>query len=255
MTALLDVQGIEKHYFNNIGMFKKERIDALNPISFTLNAGETLAVIGDTGSGKSTLGKLLAGAEELSGGQIFLEGHALDDSYEKQRNSQIRFIFQDPKRSLNPSVKVGNILSAPLNFNTHKSVKERLEKIRETLLKVGLLPEHTEYYPHMLSTGQLQRVALARAIILDPKILVLDEAVASLDPSVRAQIVNLLLDLQDSQKLSYILITHHLGIVKHISDKLMVLHHGDIVEYGRTTEVFANPQHKQTQKMLASQDF
>lgn len=255
MTALLEVQGIEKHYFKNTRLFQKKRIDALNPISFEVNKGETLAIIGDTGSGKSTLGKLLAGAEEPSNGQMFLAGQSLNESYEKQRNQQIRFIFQDPKRSLNPSVKVGNILAAPLNFNTQKSVKERLEKIRETLLKVGLLPEHTEYYPHMLSTGQLQRVALARAIILDPKILVLDEAVASLDPSVRAQIVNLLLDLQDSQQLSYILITHHLGIVKHISDKLMVLHQGDMVEYGNTTEVFANPQHKQTQKLLASQDF
>ncbi len=255
MSALLEVRAIEKHYFKNIGLFKKERINALNPISFTLNEGETLAVIGDTGSGKSTLGKVLAGAEEPSGGKIFLEGQALDESYEKQRNSQVRFIFQDPKRSLNPSVKVGNILAAPLRFNTEFSVKERIEKIRETLLKVGLLPEHTEYYPHMLSTGQLQRVALARAIILDPKILVLDEAVASLDPSVRAQIVNLLLDLQDAQKLSYILITHHLGIVKHISDTLMVLHQGELVEYGNTSDVFANPVHKQTQKMLISQDF
>lgn len=254
-VPLLAVQDIEKQYYQNISIFKRERIDALKPTTFSLNEGETLAVIGDSGSGKSTLGKLLAGAEQPSGGQIFLNGEALDESNEKQRNSEIRFIFQDPKSSLNPSVKVGNVLSAPLTFNTQKSVKERLEKIRETLLMVGLLPEHTEYYPHMLSTGQLQRVALARALILDPKILVLDEAVASLDPSVRAQIVNLLLDLQDSQKLSYILITHHLGVVKHISDMLMVLHQGEIAEFGSTEALFAAPKSKHTQRLLTSQDF
>jgi cationic peptide transport system ATP-binding protein len=164
-------------------------------------------------------------------------------------------IFQDPTRSLNPSVKIGKILSAPLRFNTHKSVKARIQKIRGTLSKVGLLPEHIEYYPHMLSTGQLQRVALARAIILDPKILVLDEAVASLDPSVKAQIINLLLELQASHNLSYILITHHLGIIRHISNQVLVLKDGKVIEQGNTLELFAKPKHLYTQKLLASQNF
>lgn len=254
-APLLDVQGLEKHYYTRLSMFKTQCTSALNPISFQLHKGETLAIVGEAGAGKSTLGKLLTGAEQPSSGTIYLEGQLLDESNEKYRCSQIRLIFQDPKKSLNPNVKIGDILSAPLTFNTEKSVKERLNKIRETLLKVGLLPEHIEYYPHMLSTGQLQRVALARALILDPKILVLDEAVASLDPSVRAQIVNLLLDLQASQDLAYILITHHLGIVKHISDSVMVLKAGNMVEYGDTREVFNFPQDVCTQKLLASQDF
>jgi cationic peptide transport system ATP-binding protein len=255
MTALLEVQAIEKHYVKNISVFKSKKINALSPISFNLHQGETLAVIGETGSGKTTLGRLLAGAESPTAGQIFLEGQELNQSNVKLRSCQIRLIFQDPKQSLNPNVKVGKILSAPLVFNTHNTVKERIEKIRETLLTVGLLPEHIEYYPHMLSTGQLQRVALARAIILDPKILVLDEAIASLDPSVRAQIINLLLDLQDSRNLAYILITHHLGIAKHISNTVMVLNDGEMVEYGETSVVFKDPQSKYTQKLLASQHF
>ena len=254
-VPLLDVQGLEKHYYTRLSMFKTQCVNALSPISFQLHKGETLAVIGEAGAGKSTLGKLLTGAEEPSHGSIHLEGQLLDESNEKYRCSQIRLIFQDPKKSLNPNVKIGDILSAPLTFNSDKSPKEKLNKIRETLLKVGLLPEHIEYFPHMLSTGQLQRVALARALILDPKILVLDEAVASLDPSVRAQIVNLLLDLQASQDLAYVLITHHLGIVKHISDSVLVLQDGKMVEYGRTREVFSYPQDVCTQKLLASQDF
>lgn len=255
MTALLDVQGLEKHYYNNVGWFKKTINYALKPLSFTLKQGETLGVIGEAASGKSTLAKVLVGAEPASRGKVYLEGIELNEQSDKLRCGQIRLIFQDPKKSLNPNVKIGTILAAPLKFNTHKSVKARLDKIRETLLKVGLLPEHIEYYPHMLSTGQLQRVALARAIILDPKILVLDEAIATLDPSVRAQIINLLLDLQDAQHLSYILITHHLGIVKHISNSVMVLKEGEVVEQGDTTEVFNNPQHKYTQKLLGSQSY
>lgn len=255
MTVLLDVQGLEKQYYAQHSIFKTECVNALAPTSFQLNKGETLAIIGEAGAGKSTLGKLLTGAEQPSGGKIWLEGELLDESNEKYRCCQIRLIFQDPKKSLNPNVKIGDILSAPLTFNTQKSVKERIEKIRETLLMVGLLPEHIEYYPHMLSTGQLQRVALARALIVDPKILVLDEAVASLDPSVRAQIVNLLLDLQDAHDLAYILITHHLGIVKHISNSVLVLKDGHMVEYGPTTDVFAYPEDINTQKLLSSQDF
>ena len=255
MSALLEVQALEKQYYSAVSAFKTRVTNALHPISFNLHQGETLAVIGETGSGKSTLGRLLAGAEVPSAGQVFFEGQVLDHHNLKQRSRQIRLIFQDPKKSLNPNVRIGKILSAPLTFNTHLSVKERIEKIRETLLMVGLLPEHIEYYPHMLSTGQLQRVALARAIILDPKVLVLDEAVASLDPSVRAQIMNLLLDLQENQKLSYILITHHLGIVKHISNSVIVLKEGKMVEHGATVDVFKHPKHRYTQKLLTSQDF
>lgn len=255
MTPLLQVNALEKHYTNHVSIFKKEITTALSPISFELQQGETLAVIGEAGAGKSTLGKMLAGAERPSSGSVILDGQELNESNEKYRCCQIRLIFQDPKKSLNPNVKIGKILLAPLIFNTHKSVKERIEKIRETLLKVGLLPEHTEYYPHMLSAGQLQRVSLARALILDPKILVLDEAVASLDPSVRAQIINLLLDLQDSHNLAYILITHHLGIVKHISNSVIVLKDGQMVEHGDTADVFRNPQDTYTQKLLSSQNF
>lgn len=255
MSMLLDVQGLEKTYCRSIGLFGKETCHALKTASFTLQRGETIAVIGEAGSGKSTLGRVLVGVEPQSNGQILLDGVTLNQSNQKLRASHIRLIFQDPNKSLNPSVKIGKILSAPLRFNTHKSVKARVDKIRSTLSKVGLLPEHIEYYPHMFSTGQLQRVALARAIILDPKILVLDEAMASLDLSVRAQIINLLLELQESQNLSYVLISHQLGIVKHISNQVLVLKSGEVVEQGDTADVFSQPRHQYTQKLLASQNF
>lgn len=255
MSALLEVKNLSKQYIIQSTLFKTEYINVLNSISFELQQKEILAIIGETGSGKSTLGKLLAGAELPTSGELYLKGELLEQHNAKYRCSQIRLIFQEPKKSLNPSVKIGGILSAPLTFNTQMSIKERMLKIRKTLLKVGLLPEHIEYYPHMLSTGQLQRVALARAIILDPQILVLDEAIASLDPSVRAQIINLLLDLQNIQNLTYVIITHHLGIVKHISNLVMVLKEGNMVEYGDTKTVFTEPQHPFTQKLLSSQQF
>lgn len=252
MQPLLKVQTISKSFNLRAGLFSRKRFNVLKNISFCLSQGETLAIIGETGSGKSTLAKLLAGADPSDSGQIFLNGELIEDKGIRDNQCRhIRMIFQDSEASLNPGLTIGNMLDDCLQYNTDLDTQERIQKIKITLSKVGLLNDHQHYYPHMFSGGQLQRVALARALILDPKVVVLDEALSSLDPSVRAQTVNLLLKLQQDTGLSYILITHHLSLVRHISDHLVVLDHGEIVEYGKTEAIFQKPQSKITQKLLS----
>jgi len=253
MEPVLKVQALHKHFNVRAGLFSSKPFNALSDVSFCLGKSETLAIIGETGSGKSTLGKILAGAEQSSSGQILLNGQIIEDDGGRTVNSKdIRLIFQDPMKSLNPSNTIGSILNEILVLNTELDSQARREKINQTLLNVGLLAEHRNYYAHMFSGGQIQRVALARAIILDPKVLVLDEALSSLDPSVRAQTVNLLLRLQRETGLSYVLITNHLSLVKHMSDSLLLLHKGKVVEYGGTNNIFSNPQTKLAERMLAS---
>lgn len=251
MQPILKVQSLCKFFTTRAGFLRRKRTCVLNNVSFSVAKGETLAVIGETGAGKSTLARLLAGAEQAQSGQILLNGEMIEDDGIRQTNCRhIRMIFQDPTRSLNPGLTIGEILDDCLHFNTALTQQQRFKKIRHVLNRVGLLGEHYEYYPHMFSGGQLQRVALARALILDPKVLVLDEALSSLDPSVRAQTVNLLLELQKETGLSYILITHHLSLVKHMSDTLLVLNKGEVVEYGDTGKIFKSPKSKVMQRLL-----
>ncbi|MDR5610978.1 ATP-binding cassette domain-containing protein, partial [Arsenophonus sp.] len=164
----------------------------------------------------------------------------------------IRMIFQDPSTSLTPRQRIGQILEIPLILNTSLSVHEREERIEQTLRQVGLLPDHAGYYPHMLAAGQKQRVALARALILQPEIIIADEALASLDMTMRSQIINLMLELQEKQGISYIYVTQHLGMMKHISDKVLVMDNGVVVERGNTAEVLASPLHEVTRRLIAS---
>jgi len=251
MQPVLKVQALSKEFIVRAGLFRTKKLQVLSDISFCLNAGETIAIIGETGSGKSTLAKILAGAERGNKGQILLEGEIIENAGHRTKNyCDIRLIFQDPTRSLNPSVPIGRTLHEILSLNTALDQAERQFKINTTLLKVGLLTEHQTYYPHMFSGGQLQRVALARALILDPKVVVLDEALSALDPSVRAQTMNLLLKLQKEINLSYVLITHHLSMVRHMSDHIIVMDHGQIVEAGLTEDVFNNPQSLITQRLI-----
>jgi cationic peptide transport system ATP-binding protein len=252
MQPVLKVQGLSKSFNVRAGLFRSRSFSAVLDVSFCLCQGETLAIIGETGSGKSTLGKILAGAEISSSGQIILNGDVIEDDGERVAKTQaVRLIFQDPMKSLNPSSTIEEILAEVLILNTQFDRHERREKINQTLLKVGLLAEHRNYYPHMFSGGQIQRVALARAIILDPQVLVLDEALSSLDPSVRAQTVNLLLTLQQETGLCYVLITNHLNLVKHMSDSLLILDKGQTVEYGDTKQLFADPQSSLAQRLLS----
>ncbi|BED89758.1 ABC transporter ATP-binding protein [Pseudoalteromonas sp. MM1] len=251
MQPVLKVQALCKTFNIRAGLFSRKKFDVLKDISFCVGKGETIAVIGETGAGKSTLAKLLAGADSADSGQILLESNIIeDDGVRDDQCRHIRMIFQDSAASLNPGLTIGDMLDDCLQYNTDSDQLARQEKIDATLSKVGLLVDHQDYYPHMFSVGQLQRVALARALILDPKVVVLDEALSALDPSVRAQTVNLLLKLQKETGLTYVLITHHLSLVRHISDQLVVLEKGEVVEYGRTEEVFQNPQSKVTQRLI-----
>lgn len=251
MSSLLEVDALCKSYIKQRGI-KRKKIIALQDISFTLATGKTLAIVGETGSGKSTLAKLLVGIEKPDSGTIWLSGQKVEISHYKKYNHVIRFIFQDAGRSLNPLQKIGQMLEDVLRFSTILDTEQRRVKIRKTLKQLGLLDEHAEYYPHMFSGGQLQRVALARALILDPKLLILDEALTALDPSLRAQIVNLLLELQQQNGLAYLLITNNLQLVRHISDDILVLYQGRCADRGSVTDVFNRPGHDYTKKLINS---
>jgi len=255
MPTLLQVTDLSKNYKDKNYWFNHKVHRALEPISFTLDAHQTLAIVGEIGSGKSTLAKLLVGAEKATTGKIQLNGQLLTKDKFKQRCQHIRMIFQDSGTTLNPSLTIAQLLEEPLLLNTDLNANERTLLIRSTLQQVGLLADHMTFYPHMFSGGQKQRISLARAIILQPQVVILDEALASLDPSLRAQMINLLLDLQQKMGLAYVLISHNLGIVRHFSDNIMVLNDGQVIESGKTQAVLKNPQHQYTRKLLMSQFF
>jgi cationic peptide transport system ATP-binding protein len=255
MTSLLQVSNLSKSFKLSRNWFNRKTFTALDPISFEVKAHQTLAIVGETGSGKSTLAKLLVGAEIPTTGNIKLNGQTLQPGNFKQRCQHVRMIFQDSGTTLNPSLTIGQLLNEPLVLNTDLTEEARHSLIRETLQKVGLLADHMNFYPHMFSGGQKQRISLARAIILDPQVIILDEALASLDPSLRSQMINLLLDLQEQMGLAYILISHNLGIVRHFSDKIMVLSHGQVMEMGETSDILNQPKHKYTKKLIMSQRF
>lgn len=247
---LLQIQQVSKSYYHKTGWFRGRRTLALEPISFDLQAGETLAIMGETGSGKSTIAKIIAGVEVPSSGQVLLRGELLEPHNYRQRCQHIRMIFQDSLRSLNPQTTIGHQLLEPLRFNTTLAPQEQQQKVIATLRQVGLLPEHYNFYPHMLSSGQQQRVCIARAIILEPQIIVADEAFVALDPSIRAQIINLILDLQEDMGISFIFISHSAEIVKHVADKILIMHHGKLVEFGTTEALLSHPQQQLTRLLL-----
>jgi len=252
-TPLLKVTHLSKSYYAGYKRFKRQYNHALSPVSFELNAGETLAIVGEAGSGKSTIARILVSAETRSGGEIEFEGQSLDKCSLKQRCRMIRMIFQDPNTSLNPRLTIGDLLDEPLKFNTKLHSKARRAIVIDKLRKVGLLPEHVDFYPHMISEGQKQRVAVARALMLDPKIIIADEALTALDHSVRAQILNLLLELQQEMGLSYIFVSHNMNIIRHVSDKIMVLKKGQLIEKATTEILFNRPQHEYTQRLIQEQ--
>ncbi|MFQ3250069.1 MAG: cationic peptide transport system ATP-binding protein [Glaciecola sp.] len=252
MSAVLEVKDLIYHHRVKRSIFKPADEFILGPINFELNAGETLALTGHNGSGKTLLAKSLVGIIKPQEGSILLEGKEVEQSDKKTRNHDIRLILQHGKYSLNPAVTVGAILNQTLRLNTDLNEEERKVKITQTLVKVGLLREHYYFYRHMLSDGQQQRVSLARAMILDPKVIVADEPFAALDPSVRSQTVNLILDIQQELGMAFVFISQNLGIVRHISDKVMVLDKGKVIEAGATQDVFKEPKHELTKRLFDS---
>lgn len=251
-APLLQVINIGKIFNQRSWLLSRKQVTAIESASFTLNPGETLALVGEAGSGKSTLARILAGVVAPSHGEIKVDGQSLEFADYEQRCKLIRMIFQDPNSSLNPRLRIGRILEAPLMLNTDMSPSERAYKVQETLRLVGLLPEHALFYPQMISAGQKQRVALARAFIMSPKIIVADESFSNLDLSVRSQIINLLLKLQAELGIAYVIVANDWGLVRHISDKVIIMDQGKMIESGLTREVFANPQHEITKRLLQS---
>ncbi len=251
-ASLLEVKDLSKSFTTRKGLFGKETTHAVLPTSFCLQAGETVGFIGLNGSGKSTLVKMLAGAVEPTSGEIRVNGELLEHKDYNTRCKLIRVIFQDPNTSLNPRIQIGRILEGPLKRNTEMSKEARERRVKETLKRVGLLPEHAHFYPQMLATGQKQRVCIARALILQPSIIIADEALNGLDMAMRSQIVNLLLELQEEMGVSFIYVSQHIGMVKHVTDKVIVMDQGEVVEMGETLTVINTPQHSVTKKLVES---
>lgn len=234
---------------------KPVNLKALDGVSFTLHEGKTLAVVGESGSGKSTLGRLLTMIERPTAGRLQILDVDVthpDRATLKRMRSSVQMVFQNPYGSLNPRKKVGAILKEPLIINTSLSRAAREEAAAEMMRKVSLRPEHITRYPHMFSGGQRQRIAIARALMLHPKIVIADEPVSALDVSVRAQVLNLMMDLQDELRLAYLFISHDLSVVRHIADEVMVLYLGRPVEQGKKDDIFRRPRHPYTQALLSS---
>ncbi|PLV62287.1 dipeptide ABC transporter ATP-binding protein [Erwinia sp. E602] len=255
-ALLMQAIDLKKHYPVKKGLFGQERlVKALDGVSFNLERGKTLAVVGESGCGKSTLGRLLTMIETPTEGQLYYQGQDLlqpDPKAQQLRRQKIQIVFQNPYGSLNPRKKVSQILEEPLMINTTLSRAERREKTLEMMAKVGLKTEHYDRYPHMFSGGQRQRIAIARGLMLDPDVLIADEPVSALDVSVRAQVLNLMMDLQQELGLSYVFISHDLSVVEHIADEVMVMYLGRCVEQGSKEAIFANPRHPYTQALLSA---
>ncbi|KJY83237.1 peptide ABC transporter ATP-binding protein [Vibrio galatheae] len=252
MSALLEVNELCKTFVTRSTLFRKKVQQAVKPVSFSLEAGQTIGFIGQNGSGKSTLARMLAGVVEPTSGEIRVNGERLEHEDYSTRCKLIRMIFQDPNTSLNPRIQIGRILEGPLKRNTSMPPEARIKRVKETLLRVGLLPEHAYFYPQMLATGQKQRVCLARALILQPSVIIADEALNGLDMAMRSQIINLFLELQEEMGVSFVYVSQHIGIMKHITDKIMVMHEGEVVESGDTQEVLNSPHHPITQRLVES---
>ncbi|EOS93362.1 peptide ABC transporter ATP-binding protein SapF [Erwinia tracheiphila] len=252
IETLLEVRNLSKTYRYRTGLFRRQHVEAVKEVSFMLRERQTLAIIGENGSGKSTLAKMLSGMVAPTSGDIVIDDHPLEYGDYGYRSQHIRMIFQDSSTALNPRQRISQTLDFPLRLNTDLSPVAREKRIIATLRQVGLRHDHASYYPHMLAPGQKQRVGLARALILQPRVIVADEALASLDMSMRSQLVNLMLELQDKHGIAYIYVTQHLGMMKHISDQLLVMHQGEVVERGSTAGVLSSPLHDLTRRLINS---
>jgi len=255
-VPLLEARALTCHYTVSRGLFKpKGLVRALDGASFTVAAGETLAVVGESGCGKSTLARQVTMIERPTSGEMLLNGADVaraDAAARKRLRPLVQMVFQNPYASLNPRKKVGTLLEEPLAINTDLAAAARREAAERMMAKVGLRPEHYRRYPHMFSGGQRQRIAVARALMLNPRLLVADEPVSALDVSIQAQVLNLLMDLQQEMGIAYLFISHNLQVVRHIADAVAVMYLGRIVEYGGKATVFARPAHPYTRALLAS---
>ncbi|GHA59995.1 ABC transporter ATP-binding protein [Photobacterium aphoticum] len=256
MTEVLRIENLKQHFVSGKGIFKKGyTVKAVDGVSFSVARGETLGLVGESGCGKSTLGRTILKLYEPTEGKIFFEGQDITDLSTKAMRplrKDMQIVFQDPMESLNQRHTIGMILEEPFIIHKIGTPQERQTWVKELLVKVGLPETAVNRYPHEFSGGQRQRIGIARAIALKPKLLICDESVSALDVSVQAQILNLLLQLQKEMNLAIIFISHDLSVVKHISDNVVVMYFGKVVEMGPAKEIYANPQAEYTKKLLSA---
>ncbi len=256
--ALLSVRGLKKHFPILSGVLRRQvgSVYAVDGVSFDVRPGETLGLVGESGCGKSTTARLILRLIEPTAGEVMLDGtdiRALKGKELKTARSDMQIIFQDPYASLDPRMRISDIVAEPLiAMNLEKDGRTRRARVAKLLETVGLLPDHGARYPHEFSGGQRQRIGVARALAARPKLVMCDEPVSALDVSIQAQIINLLYDLQQEFKLTYVFIAHDLSVVKHVSDRVAVMYLGRIVETAVADDLYRNPQHPYTQALLSA---
>jgi oligopeptide/dipeptide ABC transporter ATP-binding protein len=257
MDKLLEVKNLTKHYSVSRGLFSKNRqiVKAVDGISFSIAPGEALGLVGESGCGKTTAGRCILRLIETTAGEVWFDDRnllALDKHQLRKMRRHLQMIFQDPYASLNPRMTVSRILEEPLVIHRTGNKNQRLDRVAQLLNMVGLDASLMKRFPHEFSGGQRQRIGIARALALDPKLIVADEPVSALDVSVQAQIVNLLKELQQKLKLTFLFIAHDLSVVQHFCDRIAVMYLGKIVELASSQELFKNPLHPYTKVLLAS---
>lgn len=251
-SNLLEIRELKKYYPVRHFLRAPAVVKALDGVSVELRPGRTLAVVGESGCGKSTLAKCLMKIESVTSGEILFAGRQMSEIPAEEWRRNVQMIFQDPYSSLNPRKKALDIIAEPLVIAGGLAWEEIRDRARQMMAKVGLRPEFEGRYPHMFSGGQRQRIGIARALMLRPQLLICDEPVSALDVSIQAQVLNLLMDLQDEFGLSYLFISHDLSIVKHIADDVVVMYLGQVMEKGPRERIFQSPRNPYTQALLAS---
>jgi oligopeptide/dipeptide ABC transporter ATP-binding protein len=257
-TPVLQVRDLKKHFPVTSGFFLKKvvgQVQAVDGINFSIPQGQTLAIVGESGCGKTTTAKLVLRLEDPTSGQVLADGkdvHALEGEAFRDYRTAVQAVFQDPWSSLNPRMRVRQIVAEPLVVNQKISDQEVKDRVAEALASVGLRPQQANLYPHEFSGGQRQRIAVASALVSKPKLIVLDEPVSALDVSIRAQIMNLLVDLQKNYDVSYLLIAHHLATTRYMADEVAVMYLGKIVEKAPTKELFDRAQHPYTKALFSA---